>query len=241
MRHGGESVPPERSTPPSGAKSSTIVAMHFRYAASVALGLTTAVAAACGGGGSPTPGAPAATSGVAAHPSLSPAIATSAGAPPDAQTPLPRVDLDTALAHPCELLGDADFAAIGTPAGPGQPTSGIAGAFDSSGCSWSLSANGSIELRIYRLGGTTFQSDFAKSAVEKAAGHASATVEDIAGIGDYAGVEIPPKPTYGLTAEFDAQKDGVIVRLIFRGRTGAPWPTSEQLRHIGTIAAGSLY
>lgn len=192
------------------------------------------VMGACGGGSTPTNGPGAA------------APSTIAAGPDTPVAPAPIATLGTpspAIRNPCALLSDADMAPLGSPTSHGssarQPDAdGVA----SSTCQWPVSATSLIELTVFDLSkAQSGATGFVSSALRNSAFNMRATVDDVAGVGDGAGVIVPPTPGPGNPAEFYAQKGVIAVRLGFTVSAGTSAPTADALTRVGTAAASAAF
>lgn len=225
--------------------------MHLRVVAVSLFAASTVAIAGCSGGRSgsktPTPGAARSeTAAASAGAATQTGVAAAGGSTPAApQTPVPGLAdrAEAALSATCDLLTAADLVPIGQLIGSALLTKPpTAGAIRTSFCHYGLSATSVLEVRVYVFSDQYVGSkDFAKQALTSAAQDSQATIVEVAGVGDYAGVEIPPTPGTAPSAEFYAQKGSVVVRLSFRGTADDTWPTAAHLTQVGKIAAAKLF
>lgn len=193
---------------------------------------------ACSGGSNatPPPTKPAAAAPtIPAAPRSSPtpqAIATAAS---------PAVD--ALMTSPCGLLSDAALAPLGGPVAPGiaTPPSASSG-ITSAECRWNLPGDGYVRAVIFISGaGYTGPADYMKQSLYRVADSTKASPQDVSGIGDYAGYEIPPQLSEPLSQNFVAQKGNVGLLVMFSGPPTATWPTADQLQALGTAAAARIF
>lgn len=149
-----------------------------------------------------------------------------------------------AIANTCALLTDGDLAPLGKPDTPGrqvQPASG--GGVTTAVCHWDLNGNATLDLTVYVFDANYNGSkDFARPALESAASDSAATVQPVAGVGDYAGVAVPESHGSTSSANFLAQKGTVAFKLKFAGSSAAAtWPTADQLQALGKAVAAKVF
>lgn len=149
-----------------------------------------------------------------------------------------------AIANTCALLTDADLAPLGKLDAPGrqvQPASG--GGITTAVCHWDLNANATLDLTVYVFEASYNGSkDFAKPALESAASDSAATVQAVAGVGEYAGLAVPESHGSTSSANFLAQKGTVAFKLKFGASSGAAtWPTADQLQALGKAVAAKVF
>ena len=148
-----------------------------------------------------------------------------------------------AVADPCSVLSNDVVAPLGQPAGTARPTTqATGGGIKVGSCLWAFGTASLVELTVYVLSPQyAGPKDFAARALTIAADSGAATVQAVSGVGDAAGIEIPPTPDAKSDAEFYAQKDSVVFKLIFRGTKAATWPTTDQLTQVGKAIAAKLF
>jgi hypothetical protein len=155
---------------------------------------------------------------------------------------------DAALANTCAVLSEADLAPLGKVSGPGQQTPpSEGGGVKTALCGWQIKGatlydGASVVLTVYVFSDKySGPKEFAKAALKTSADSAKASVETVSGVGDYAGVEIPPTPAPSVLATFDAQNGSVVVEVTFGGTRTSTWPTSAQLQQVGKAAAAKVF
>jgi hypothetical protein len=231
--------------------------MNLRTASLTVFATSMIALAACGGSSSSktaTPATGAATAAGGSTPAATKAATQTSATAASGSTPAATkasggaTGGDAALANTCGVLADADLALLGTISEPGKQTPpSEGGGVKTSSCGWSIKGatiydGASVVLTVYVFTDKySGPKEFAKGALKTSADSSKASVETVSGVGDYAGVEIPPAPSPSTTAEFWAQKGSVAINITFGGTRTSTWPTSAQLQQVGKAVAAKVF